>query len=151
MKLVGAWLGEDFDSSVTELVVFGGKRILIDANLANRRLGRKLSGCESIDIKLPAIGPGRRPGQRFQVRLQLIRIVGQRFQILAAEHDRARIIRGVDVERRSFRLHVDLLLFYVDVERYVKLRDLARCHVHVVLDKNREPLSIGRDGVLARR
>ena len=36
MKFVGARLGEDFDSSIAQLVVFGRERILIDANLANR-------------------------------------------------------------------------------------------------------------------
>ena len=36
MVLVRAWLGEDFDSSVAELVIFGRKWILIDANFANR-------------------------------------------------------------------------------------------------------------------
>ena len=36
MIFVGAGLGENFDASVAQLVVFGGKRILIDADLTNR-------------------------------------------------------------------------------------------------------------------
>src|ERR1019366_6288092 len=67
VKLIRAGLGEDFDSSVAQLVVFGGKRILVDANLANRFFRRKLSGRKSIDVNLPAAGACRRYGQRFQV------------------------------------------------------------------------------------
>ena len=33
--LVGTGLGEDFDAAVAKLVVFGGKRILVDADFAN--------------------------------------------------------------------------------------------------------------------
>ena len=41
VELIGARLGEDLDAAVAELVVLGGKRILIDANLADRGLRRE--------------------------------------------------------------------------------------------------------------
>src|SRR5882672_9315696 len=49
VKLVGPRLGEDFDSAVAELVEFRRKRILVDADLANGLLGRKLASAESVD------------------------------------------------------------------------------------------------------
>ena len=42
MQLVGARLGEHFDASVAQLVILGRKRIAVDANLADGRLGRQL-------------------------------------------------------------------------------------------------------------
>src|SRR5579862_646747 len=76
VEFVGARLGEDFNSSITESVVLRRKRILVDANFANRRLGWNLTAGETIDINLSAVRPGRRSGKRLQFRLQFIRIVG---------------------------------------------------------------------------
>src|ERR1700683_4196043 len=67
MVTVGARLGEDFNAAITKLVVFRRERILINANLANRRLGRKLTGSEAVDVELAAVRASRRPGQRLQV------------------------------------------------------------------------------------
>ena len=61
--LIRAGLGEDFDSAVTQLVILRGKRILVDANLTNGRLGRKLPAGESVDVDLAAIGAGRGSGE----------------------------------------------------------------------------------------
>ena len=58
MVLVGARLGEDFDSSVTQLVELGRKGVLVDADLSNRGLGWELPGGETIDIELSAVGSG---------------------------------------------------------------------------------------------
>src|SRR5208282_5974435 len=52
VELVRAGLSQDFDSPVTQLVIFRRERILIDANLSNRSLRRKLPCRESIDIYL---------------------------------------------------------------------------------------------------
>src|SRR5580698_8699997 len=69
MKFVGAGLGEDFDAAVAELVVFGGERVLVDANLADRRLRRELAGGESVDIHLAAVRSGGGSGKRFEIGL----------------------------------------------------------------------------------
>ena len=82
VQLIRSGLGENFDSPVPKLVVLGRKRILIDANLTNRRFRRQLPGRKSINVHLAAIGARRRPGQRLQLRRQFIRIVRERFQVL---------------------------------------------------------------------
>jgi hypothetical protein len=63
-------LGEDLDPAEAQLVELRRERILVDANLADRFLGRKLAATESVDENLAAIRPSRRPGQREQVCLQ---------------------------------------------------------------------------------
>ena len=52
MKLVGAGLGQNLDSSVAEFVEFWRERVLIDADFANGIFGRKRSAGETIDIDL---------------------------------------------------------------------------------------------------
>ena len=52
---------------ITELVVFRGERILVDADFADGSLGRKLTAGEAVDINLPAVGSGRGAGQRLQL------------------------------------------------------------------------------------
>jgi len=55
VKFVGARFGKDLYAAIAQLVVFGGKRSLIDANLANGFLGRKLAGSKTVDIELAAV------------------------------------------------------------------------------------------------
>src|SRR5579864_6324999 len=64
MILVAARLGEYLNAAVAELVILRGKRVLVDANLANRRLRRKRAASESIDVNLTAVGTCGRAGQR---------------------------------------------------------------------------------------
>ncbi len=64
VKFVGARLGEDLDAPIAQLVVFGGKGILVDANFANGFFGRKLAGRKAVDIKLSAVGAGGWSSQR---------------------------------------------------------------------------------------
>ena len=70
VQLVGAGLGKDLDAAVAELVILRGERILVDADFADRRLGRKLPAGESIDEDLRAVRPGGRSGKRGQFALQ---------------------------------------------------------------------------------
>ena len=72
MIFVSAGLGEDFNTAIAQLVEFGGERVLVDTNLANRRLGWELSGGEAINVELPAVGSGRRTSQGLQIGEQLI-------------------------------------------------------------------------------
>src|SRR4029077_20359218 len=83
VEFIGAGFGEDFDPAVAQLVEFGRERVLVDANLANRRLWRKLPGSESVNIELPPVRPRGRPRQGLQISQQLIRIVRQGLQFFS--------------------------------------------------------------------
>ena len=133
MEFVGAGLGEDFDPSVAQLVVFRGERILVDANLADRRLRRKLARGESVDVDLAAVRPGGRPGQRLQVRLQFVRIVGQRVEIFTRKHDRARIVRRDDVDGRRLSLTLDFFLLHCISRAHM----FSNCEVDPVVTSRR--------------
>ena len=112
MKLVRARFGEHLDAAKSKLVVLSGIRVLIDANFANRRLRRQLPAGEAVDVNLAAIRPGSRPSQRAQLRRQLIRIIRQRIQILAADDGSAgvRIRIGAQRDRVCFHVHDRRLL-----------------------------------------
>ena len=66
---VGSRLGEDFYAAIAEFVVFGRKRVLVDTDLANRGLRRKLTRSEPVDIHLAAVRTCRRPCERLQIGL----------------------------------------------------------------------------------
>src|ERR1019366_7652822 len=66
VQLIRSRLGQYLDAAVAEFVVFGGKWILIDANLADCRLGGQLPAAEAVDVNLAAVRPGRRSCQRSQ-------------------------------------------------------------------------------------
>ena len=61
--LVAARLGEDLDPPISQLVVLGRERVLVDADFTNGILGRQIPAAESIDVDRAAVGAGRRPGQ----------------------------------------------------------------------------------------
>ncbi len=110
VKFVSPRLGEDFDAAVAQLVEFRRERIRIDPDLANRLLRGELSAAESVDENRPAARPRRRTGQRLQVRLKIIRIVRQRVQIGAFDHQRAGVARRIGRDARpGTRLHGHLL------------------------------------------
>src|ERR1700758_1066092 len=111
MPLVRSGLGEDFDPSVPELVVFSGKRVLVDANFANGSLRRKLAGGEAVDINLPAIWPSGRSGESLQVRLQIIRIVRERLEVFSLKHNRAGVVSGICIQGGSGLIRDRNLLF----------------------------------------
>ena len=69
VPLVGSRLGENFDAAVAELVVFGRKRILIDADFADRGFWRELAGGEAINIYLAAVRTGGRARESLEVTL----------------------------------------------------------------------------------
>ena len=83
MVFVGAGLGENLNAAVAKFVVFGRERVLVNADLANRRLRWKLTGGESVDIDLPAVGTGGWTGQRLQVRLQFVGIIGKGLKVFS--------------------------------------------------------------------
>ena len=89
VELAGARPGGDFDAPIAQLVIFRGEGILIDADFQDIRFGGKLAGGESINVNLAAIGSRGGPRQSFQFRLQFIRVVRERLQILSLDHQGA--------------------------------------------------------------
>ena len=75
VKAVRPRLGEDLDPAEAGAIVLRGEGILIDADLADRRLRRKLSAGEAVDIDLSAVWTGRRPGKRGELGRELVRVV----------------------------------------------------------------------------
>src|SRR5207237_8215476 len=110
-----------------------GKRILINADLADRRFGRQLPTREAVNVDLSAIGTRRGSGERLEVLLQFVRIVGESLQILAADHDSACVIGRVNLDLRSlFSLHLDLLFLHLDFQRNLDLFRLPRRYLDVL-------------------
>ena len=95
MKHVCSWLGKNLDAAIADAVEFSRKRILVDADLANRRFRRQRSTGETIDVDLAAVRAGRGSCESGQLVRQLVRIVGERIEILALEHDRTGIASGI--------------------------------------------------------
>ncbi len=150
VKFVGAGLGKDFNAAVTQLVVFGRKRILVDANLANRGLGGKLAGGETVDVHLAAIRSRRGPGQGLQVGQQFVGIVGQSFELLAGDGDGSCVALGIDVDRGRGVGNLYLLRLHFDGERNVQAQGLGRDFYFGVFVQ-RESWSHDIERVLARR
>ena len=73
----------------TRAIELGGKRIRIDADFADRTLRRQLAAAEAVDEELRSVGSGRRTGQRFQIRLQIVWIVRQRIEVRFLQNQRA--------------------------------------------------------------
>ena len=149
MIFVSSGLGEDFNAAVAELVILRRKGILVDADFANRRLGGKLTGGKSVDIHLSAVRTRRRPGQRLQIGLKLIRIVGQCLELLAGDRDRAGVVRGVYIDGRCGIGNLNFLLLHFNGQSYVQPQRLIADH-HVVVFIKRESLSSDGQGVVPR-
>ncbi len=106
MILVRAGLGKDLDAAIADAVVLRGEWILVDADLTNRRLGGELAAGEAVYIDLSAVRPCRGTGQRGKLTGQLIRIVRERFQILALDDGGTGI--GIWINRQGQRIRVDV-------------------------------------------
>ena len=100
MVFVGPRFGEDLDPAQAEFVELRRKGVLVDANLANRLLGRNLSRAESINVDLASPGAGRGSGQRLQIGLQVFGIIGQSREIIAAQDRGGGIVGGLQANRR---------------------------------------------------
>src|SRR6185437_14629179 len=87
VQLIRSGLGKDFNTPVAKTFELRGKRVLVDDDLADGRLGRKLTAGESIDINLATVGPGGGSGERLKLIGKLIGIIGERINILAFNHD----------------------------------------------------------------
>ena len=150
MIFVRARLGENLDPAISQLVVFRRKWILIDANLADGRFRRQLSGSETVDVHLSAVRSSGRPGKSFEIGLQLIGIVGQRLEFFARNHDGAGIVGGIHVHCRRGVGNLNLLLFDRDGELHIQPQGLAG-NFYIVVFIDGEPLGDDVQGVFARR
>ena len=106
--------------------------------------GRQLPGGESVDVNLSAVGSGRRSGQRLQLRLQLVGIVGERVQVFALDDERAGAVLRADVNRRRFFLDLDVLLLHLNLQRDVEFLRLTSDDLHVFFLVGRETLGVQR-------
>src|SRR5258708_5399697 len=116
MPLVRPRLGENFNAAIAELVIFRRKRILVDANFANRSFGRERATGEAVNIYLASVGSGRRASQRLQVRLQFIGVIGERFEVFSPKDDHTVIILYFDVY--VLRRIIILYLLFLFFDRY---------------------------------
>jgi len=91
---VAAGLGEDLDAAGAERVVLGREGVGVDPNFADRLFRRKLAAAEAIDEDLAAIRTRRWSGQRLQVGRKIIRVVGERLQIVPPKHQGPGIFDG---------------------------------------------------------
>ena len=112
--------------------------------------GGKLSGRKPIDVNLSAIRSRRGPGQRLQLRLQLVRIVRQSVEILALQYDGAGAALRTDANSRCLFLHLDVLLLHRDLQLDIELLDLAGLYLHFGFIVDRESFRSGSDVVRAR-
>src|SRR5262249_6473071 len=93
VEIVRSRLGNDFDATGAQLVVFRRKWVLIDPDLPDGFLRWRNPAAETIDEDRCSTGSGAGSGDRGQLRNQIVRIVRQRLQILASQHGGAGIIR----------------------------------------------------------
>src|ERR1700734_301741 len=67
VQLACPWFGENLDTSVTKAIKLRGERILVDANLADGRLGRKLTSAEPVNVDLASTRTRCGACQRLQI------------------------------------------------------------------------------------
>ena len=100
-EFVRARLGEDLDAAEAEFVVLGRKRVLVDANLADGFLGRKLASAEAVDVNGAAVGTRGRAGQGLQIGGEVVGVIGERFEVGPAQRQGAGIAGRVGAYGRS--------------------------------------------------
>ena len=121
MKLICARLGENLDTAETWKVVFGSKRILVDANLPDGFLRRQAPSGESVDESLPSVGGHGRASQRLKICEEFVRIVGHRLQISSGHNDGAGIRLGRYADRlKAIRLHRHLLAEIAQLQLHIE-------------------------------
>ncbi len=147
VEFVRPRLGENLDSSMTKFVVFRRKRILIDANLTNGRFRGECAGRETIDVNLAAIRARGRASKRLKLGLQLIGIIRERFQVLAAHDHHVGVVgrSNIDLRRRIRNLH--FFLFDLNEQPNIQLLGLSGENLDVFLRENGETLGYSFQGV----
>ena len=136
----------------TGAVEFGRKRVRIDADFADGTLGGQLAAAEAVDEELRAVRAGGGSGERLQIGLQVVRIVGKGFEIFVLQHERADIGRRIDVYLAG-RLIADryLLRLRGNLQCDVKRSGLTVGDIDFRLEEGNETFGIGADRVFSGR
>ena len=88
-------------------------------------LRRQRAAGKAVDVNLAAARSGGWTGQRLQIGLQIVGIVGQRLQIGSAQDQGARVLRRIDADLGAgVFLHRHFLLFGGDGQLQVRRRSL---------------------------
>ena len=106
-KPVGAWFRQDLSSPEANGIELRRKRVLIDPDFADGALGRQhgVAGRKAIDEDLGAGRACRRSGQRRQIRLQVVGIIGEGIKGISGDHDAGSIGRfthGTSAQRAKW-------------------------------------------------
>ncbi len=152
-KKVGSRLGENLDVAGSQGVEFGRKGILIDADFADSVFTGQsaVAGGESVDENLPSVGASGRSGERHQIRDQIVGVVCDRVQIVAAHHlSRSALSRIGAHDRCDGVGHGDLLAFQRQAHLDIEYRR-SRIDVHGRGISLRESGRGGFYGIHARR
>ena len=140
MKLIRSRFRQDFDAAVTKFVVFGGKGILIDSNLADGGFWRKLPGGEAVNVDLTAVRTGGRTSESLEFRLQFVGVVGKRLKILALHDHRSSIVRRIDIDSGGGIGNLHFFLFDLDDQPNIQLLCLPGENSHILLGNDRKTL-----------
>ena len=151
MHLVRTRLCEDLDASIAQLVVLRRKRILVDANLTNRRLRRQLPARESVHVDLPAVRSRGWSRQRRQFARQLIRIIRQRIQVLPRQYRRTLVRVRIHTQLHRVRLYRNHLRLHANLQLCVERRAHHRGNLHVDRRVGRKALHRHQQRIRARR
>src|SRR5271154_634722 len=146
-KLVRTRLGKDLDPSIANPVELRRKRILIDADLANRRLRRKLPSLETININLTPVRSGSRSSQRLQLILQLVRVIRQRIEVASVQHNRAPVLIRIHTDAIVPVRYANVLLLHSNGNGNIQLTRLSRRNRNIRLRQTSKPVHIDRQSV----
>ncbi len=154
MELRATGSGGDFDAPVAQLVVFRREGVLIGADLEDVGLRGELPAGEAVYVNLPSIRPGRRPCQRLQLRLQILRIIRKRLEIFSLDHDRGGVVFRGEAQATGGIVYRDFLLFHRHLElgvhdlRFVRLQhDPGLFEIHETLRLNSLRIGAGRQAL----
>ncbi len=151
MQLVRTRLGKDLHAAVTQLVVLRREGILVDTNFADRRLRRQLPTGKAVHVNLSAVRPSRRPSQRRQLALKLIRIIRQCVKVLARQHSGVRIVVRVNAQRDRVCIDVHYLRLLANLQLRIDRRARHRGNLQVHHRVRRKARHRHKQRVAARR
>ena len=154
MELRATGSGGDFDAPVAQLVVFRREGVLIGADLEDVGLRGELPAGEAVYVNLPSIRPGRRPCQRLQLRLQILRIIRKRLEIFSLDHDRGGVVFRGEAQASGGIVYGDFLLFHRHLElgvhdlRFARFQhDPGLFEIHETLRLNSLRIGAGRQAL----
>jgi hypothetical protein len=145
-----AGLGEDLDASEAEAVVLGREGVLVDADLSDRFFGRQVAAAESVNEDLAAVGPCGGPGQGLKGIGEIVRIIRQRSEVVAFQHQGGGVVIGLDADAGACVGGNGHLLFLGGHPHLDRQLEGAGSDGHLFLE-DREARNGRADGVLARR